>query len=94
MTVSQALNEIHLTQKQLNRYIKEVSHIDSYRRWLLHIRIEAAKELLIKHPDYTIEAIAEMCGFSDRSNFTRAFKAQTGCAPGRWIEENVEKHIK
>jgi AraC family transcriptional regulator len=51
-------------------------------QWVLHKRIELAKALLHKGAD--IVSIAGICGFSDQSHFSRAFKKMTGLPPAKW----------
>ncbi|WP_136082395.1 helix-turn-helix domain-containing protein [Pontiella desulfatans] len=56
--------------------------------WLNHLRalrIEHACRLL-KKSDHSPTAIAYECGFSDLSNFYRAFKKKTGLAPLEYRE--------
>ena len=52
--------------------------------WLNRLRIEKAKELLTAHPEWSNEAVARECGFTDRSYFQRKFKELTGRTPAEW----------
>jgi transcriptional regulator GlxA family with amidase domain len=52
-------------------------------RWLMHFRIERAKEML-EHDEDSISAIAVSCGFSDQSHLTRVFHAIVGASPAAW----------
>lgn len=47
---------------------------------LINARIERAKYLLTNN-ELLISQVAEMCGFSVVSHFTRSFKAHCGCTP-------------
>ncbi|WP_171691828.1 helix-turn-helix domain-containing protein [Paenibacillus germinis] len=49
-------------------------------QYFLHLRIQHAQELL-KQGDYTMEDIAQFCGFSDVPHFSNAFKKITGETP-------------
>ena len=49
--------------------------------WLSDLRIEEAKRIISQNPDWTNEAIAEHCGFTDRSAFQNKFKEKTGISP-------------
>lgn len=54
--------------------------------WLAYVRgraIDHAQKLLAETPE-PIATIAFECGFNDLSGFYRAFKAETGVAPGKW----------
>ena len=52
-------------------------------RYLLHRRLERARHLL-RASDAKIMAIALECGFTDQSQFTRAFRQRYGVTPGRF----------
>ncbi|WP_308634069.1 AraC family transcriptional regulator [Paenibacillus silvisoli] len=49
-------------------------------RYLLDLRIRYAKELLL-NTDYSIEKIAEYCGFSDIHHFSNTFKKMEAVTP-------------
>ena len=46
-------------------------------------RVEEAKRLLVSS-DLTLIHIANACGFSDQSHFTRQFHRHAHASPGRW----------
>jgi AraC family transcriptional regulator len=52
-------------------------------RWLMSLRIDLAKELLLQ-PTTQIAEIALTCGFADQAHFTRVFSSSVGLTPGRW----------
>jgi len=54
-----------------------------YSRLRLELRIAEAKRLLAES-DAGISEIAETCGFSDQSHFTRCFRAEVNLTPGRF----------
>ena len=56
----------------------------SFTRWMTTLRIEEAKRVLLEHPDWTNEAVADHCGFS-RAYFQKIFKQETGMAPSAFI---------
>lgn len=57
-----------------------------FRTWRTKLRIEDAKQMLLVNSNLSINAIAERCGFSDRSNFHRQFQKIVGCSPKQWRE--------
>lgn len=61
-----------------------------FSQWLSHLRIEHSKTLLTEHSDWTIDKIAESCGFSGRQSFIRAFKKENGANPGEWAEAHAD----
>lgn len=57
------------------------------KQYILNLRIQKAKQLLIESP-FSISAIAEECGFSSVYHFSRVFKEKTGTSPSRFIKDN------
>jgi AraC family transcriptional regulator len=51
--------------------------------WLLRLRIEKAKSLLMSSRRALAE-IALECGFADQSHFSRTFQRAVGSSPGEW----------
>lgn len=51
--------------------------------WLLHLRVEKAKQLLTSSRRMLAD-IALDCGFADQSHMTRAFQRSVGVPPGAW----------
>jgi two-component system response regulator YesN len=69
-------------------------HINqNFNDYLLQIRINKAKELLI-HPEYTVNRVAPMVGYSDYSYFGRVFKKKVGMTPSEFKKSllPVKKH--
>ncbi|MCO7524850.1 AraC family transcriptional regulator [Pseudomonas asiatica] len=52
-------------------------------RWLMKVRIENAKKLLVDS-DFSLCEIAEACGFSSQSHFATAFKGHADTTPSKW----------
>lgn len=55
----------------------------SPRRYLLQLRLERARQLLMD-AELPLNEVAMACGFADQSHFTRAFSAAQGMSPGAW----------
>lgn len=60
-------------------------------QFLLHCRIEAAKEML-ESGEASLSAIAVDMGFSDQAHFTRVFRRLTGQTPALWRRERRVQH--
>lgn len=58
-----------------------------YSEWMTRLRIEEAKRTLKAHPDWSNEAVAQHCGFHDRSYFQTLFKRMTGFTPAQFVEK-------
>ena len=50
-------------------------------------RMEYAAYMMKRHPDYTLNAIAEACGIKSPATFIRNFKAVYGMAPSDYRKE-------
>jgi len=56
----------------------------NFNAWINLLRIEEAKLLLEKYPEYTLIEISELVGYSESSNFSRQFKRITSKSPSVW----------
>jgi AraC-like DNA-binding protein len=70
-------------KKYLSIYINTRKK-QTFREWINQLRMEEAKNLLRQYPDKTINEIARLTGFSDKSNFIRQFRKQTNQSPTDW----------
>lgn len=74
--------------QQLNMGVKEFSFLlnhhlnENFNEYINRFRIEHAKELLINHPDRTVQEIMYDSGFNSKAVFYAAFKKQTNLSPG------------
>lgn len=57
-------------------------------QYLTFLRMNEAKNLLLKAPDVTISAIGKIVGYEDQYYFSRIFKKQTGCYPSDYRTNN------
>lgn len=55
-----------------------------FRVWLSNIGIEETKRMPLTETHYSVEAVAEACGFSSHSRMQEQFKASTGMTPTEW----------
>lgn len=80
--LSQLASDHGLSTSYLSHIFKEISGT-SIMGYLQSCRITAAKKYLAD-TTLTINEIVERCGFSDCSNFSRAFKKAVGCSPSQF----------
>lgn len=73
-------SELYVTPQYLCRVFKKYTK-ETIFSYLLTIRINKAKELLINHTELRIQDIIALCGFSDTSYFIAQFKKATGYTP-------------
>jgi AraC family transcriptional regulator len=61
-------------------------------QWQLSQRIAQAQGMLA-HSTLTLVEIANACGFSDQTHFTRMFSKAVGTAPGTWRRQNATMNL-
>lgn len=85
LSIQEVAEEIGIERERLTSWLNR--HHTDYASWLNHLRIEKAKQLLIAHCDWSNEAVAQACGFTDRSYFQRKFKELTGMTPTKYLAQ-------
>ena len=60
-----------------------------YTEWIAQLRVEEAKRIIDAHPDWSNDAVAQHCGFTDRTVLQRTFKRIEGITPQKYLE-NLE----
>ena len=84
-TREQIAKELKTTKEMLHMFFVTRMSVD-FKTWRTRLRIEEAKLLLLENPEMSINIVAELSGFSDRSNFHRQFTKIVGCSPKQWRE--------
>ena len=79
-----AAEEMQIPRYLLSIWLKQTGR--HYSEWLNDLRIEEAKHVMSEHPDWSNEAIAQHCGFSDRCYFQKKFKEATGMTPAQFMQ--------
>ena len=80
ITIQDAVDEMGIPRYLLVQWIKNTEY-EVFSKWIAHLRVEEAKQLMTAHPDYSNEAVAKECGFSSRSYFQKVFRDLTGMTP-------------
>ena len=57
-----------------------------YTEWIAQLRVEEAKRIIAAHPDWGNDAVAQHCGFADRTVLQRTFKKIEGITPQKYME--------
>lgn len=78
--------EIGVPQYQLSGWLKQKNL--KYSEWITTLRIEEAKRVLLEYPEWTLEAVAEHCGFNSREYFHRIFRSYLGMSPIKYQQNN------
>lgn len=71
---------VGLSVSRFERLVRQIFHLTP-RQLLIKTRIEAASRLLANER-LTIAEVAQACGYSNHSAFTRQFRATVGLTPG------------
>ncbi len=82
ITVRECAALCRMSESRFQHVFREATGTSPHR-FLLNLRMETARELLL-HTNLRISDIAAMSGFEDPLYFTRAFRKETGCAPRQW----------
>ncbi len=77
--LSELAQELNLHPSYLSRLLKEETGM-SFKRYLTHIRMETAKQML-QNPINSIMEISLYLGYGGQSHFTQVFRTETGLTP-------------
>jgi len=92
ITQKSLAEDLQTNSAYLSRYINQYKG-KNFAQYLISLRINYAIQRLQKDKvlrSYTVDAIAEECGFGNSKSFTKAFKAATGLNPSYFIR-NIDK---
>ena len=82
LTVAEVAKVAHLSEFHFHRIFSAVMS-EPIGRYVSRKRLEVAALRLAYEPQRSIGEIADSCGFSSLSNFSKAFSAYFGCSPSR-----------
>ena len=88
LTIQAVADEMRVNRAALSAWLKATGH-ESFSAWLTDLRLDEAKRMLIAHPDWSNESIADQCGFGDRTYFQKLFRKHTGLTPAQFVKENA-----
>ena len=87
LTVNQFAHRSRIPRYLLTHYLNH-RYNKTFPEYMNYHRIEEAKRIL-EEPDnhkFSIEVVAQKCGFKSRSAFYSAFKTQTGVTPAEYVK--------
>ena len=82
--VNTVADHMHVSYSQLYRKLLALTGLTPVQ-YIQRVKIAKAKRMLAIHPEMGLNAVSEQCGFSDYSNFVRAFKNVCGITPTQFI---------
>lgn len=83
LTLSVVARQMGVTRKQLQEWLR-TSEYKNLAGLVTPLRINEAKRVLKVHNEWSIESVADHCGFSSREYFHRAFRDYTGMTPAKY----------
>lgn len=84
-------SELKLPKYIVSQYFIDV-HTEGFVRSINEMRVDYAREMLKdKKMVYTMEELAEMCGFNSRASFYRNFGNHENCTPLEYREKYLQK---
>ncbi|MDO4191008.1 MAG: ATP-binding protein [Bacteroidales bacterium] len=78
--------KIGLSSRQLSRKIQSITG-ETTINFLVHYRIDKAKEIILSQPDKPLAEIAIETGFEDAAYFSRVFKHEVGVSPSQYRKQ-------
>ena len=79
-------SQLGMSLRSLQRHLRRQG--SSYRKLVAKVKCEIACDRLSNSTE-PVKAIGEALGFSDSSNFSRAFRRWQGCSPSRYRIERT-----
>lgn len=83
LSLNSMAGHIGLTAAYISHYFKKEMK-QTYSDFIVKVRIENAKKLLINEPDLKISNIVAMVGYESEPYFYKAFRKYAGCLPGEY----------
>lgn len=81
-SIEEVANECAISRSHFSRAFKNATGLPPHD-WLRREKMRRAEELL-RTKRLPISRVAQECGFSDQSYFTRVFRQSNGVSPRRW----------
>jgi AraC-like DNA-binding protein len=91
LTVAHIAAAVGLSERRFTHIFRESTGL-SVNDYFNKFRVAIARRLLIES-DAKLDSIAELAGFSDSSNFSRAFTEIAGIRPGRFRQRGFEDNL-
>ena len=86
--VNAVAEKMNMSYSQLYRKLSTLTGMTPVQ-YIQRVKVAKAKRMLRLHPEKSLNFVAEQCGFSDYSNFVRAFRNVLNQTPTQYIR-NIE----
>ena len=88
LSVEDVAQAFHISGTHLRRLFRTELGVTP-SDYLASLRLDLAKKLLLTHPELSVSAIAENCGYSSVYYFSAAFRKAVGMTPSEFRREAV-----
>ena len=93
ITAKTLQEELHVPASLFGTHFKEQTG-HSFSEHINKLRMDYAAKLLTEYPQYTIDAIAKMCGIDSRQHFHRLFSEYFGITPSAFRKNHLSSDNK
>ncbi len=87
ISIAQLSNLCNVSDTYFRRMFEELYQTTPLK-YITQKRMELAKQLLLSGM-YQANHVQRICGYTDYTVFSRAFKAYTGCSPAQYVKNNL-----
>lgn len=85
LSLASISSHIGLTASYISHYFKQEMG-ESYSDFIVKVRMENAKKILMNEPDVKINTIVQLVGYKSQPYFYKAFRKYAGCLPSEYRE--------
>lgn len=85
ITLKEAADEMNVSVYLLKTWLRTTEY-QKFNTWIMELRINYSKELLMSADEISNDVIAERCGFCDRQYFQSQFSKMVGVTPSKWVK--------
>ena len=89
LTLEMLADKFQVTATYMGRIIKQEIGT-SYKEFLIMIRMEAAKKMLLEQEDMNVADVCQSVGYNHVSHFIKVFQKHTGMTPAKFREEHCQ----
>lgn len=89
--VNAVAERMNMSYSQLYRKVSALTNMTPVQ-YIQRIKVAKAKLMLTRHPETSLYICAEKCGFSDYSNFVRAFKNVMNLTPTQFVRNLMQSN--
>jgi LacI family transcriptional regulator len=72
-----------ISRVTLERHFREVTG-QTMHDYIIHQKVRRVQELLLEHPQRSLQGVAKLCGFPDRRRLNQVFRRVTAKTPAAW----------